>query len=85
MRIATTGKLAVFATAVSMLVSGAAFAQGATPATPATQATPATPAAPAATKDNATKDTHTKAKAEHKRTHRSAHKAKVHRKEKAAG
>ncbi len=38
MRIATTGKLAVFATAVSMLVSGAAFAQGATPATPATPA-----------------------------------------------
>lgn len=86
MRIPSIGKLAVLATAMSFLVSGAALAQGAAPATPATPASPATPAKPAepaAAKDNTAKTT--KAKAKHRRSHDAAHKAKAHRKEKAAG
>ena len=95
MRIPSIGKLAVLATALSFLVSGVALAQGATSATPATPASPATPAppatpakpaAPAAANDNTAKTTKTtKAKAKHKRSHDAAHKAKSHRKEKAAG
>lgn len=78
MRFPTTGKLAVLATSLSFLVSGVALAQGTTSATPAT---PATPAAPAAAKDHPTKS---KAKANHKRSHQATHKARTHRKEKAA-
>ena len=83
MRIPSIGKLAVFAAALSFLVSGTVQAQAASPATPATPASPATPAkpaAPAATKDHATKT----AKAKHKRSHHAVQKAKSHRKEKAA-
>ncbi len=83
MRIPSIGKLAVLATAMSFLVSGVALAQGATPATsatPASPATPAKPAAPAAEKDHTARTT----KAKHKRSHDAAHKAKAHRKEKAA-
>ncbi|MCA7086501.1 MULTISPECIES: hypothetical protein [Cupriavidus] len=83
MRIPSIGKLAVFAAAMSFLVSGTVQAQAASPATPATPASPATPAkpaAPAATKDHATKT----AKAKHKRSHHAVQKAKSHRKEKAA-
>ncbi len=85
MRIASIGKLAILATAMSFLASGGALAQGAAPATPATPgspATPAKPAQPAAAKDHTAKTT--KAKARHKRSHDAAHKAKAHRKEKAA-